>query len=270
MISCLSLFVPLYIGASGMQAQQNAVETIAHNLANMNTTGYKRRRVAQQDLLYVKRREVGSVTSTAAGTIDPSGNEVGLGVKTVGTYVINEQGVPLQTTHPYHLCIEGPGYFQIQMPDGSIAYTRDGSFDLNATSTIVTRDGLTVLPGITIPQNTLSVTINAEGEVMAKIDGQVALQNIGQFEIVTFPNNNGLNSIGNNLLLESPASGSPIVGAPKSPGFGGVLQSYIEGSNVNPVSEITDLISAQRAYEMNSKIIQAADQMMTTMSQGVR
>jgi flagellar basal-body rod protein FlgG len=259
-------FVPLYIAASGMQSQQNNVEAIAHNLANMSTTGYKRRRVSQQDLLYIRRRSPGSTTSNA-GTLAPSGLEVGLGVKSVGTYKVLEQGVPTQTFNPYHLTIQGEGYFQVQRADGSIAYTRDGSFGLSPERVIVNKDGLTVQPGITIPQNALGVNINEQGEVFARIDGTVGEQRVGQIELATFPNPGGLEDIGDNLALETPASGTPLLGTPGGSGYGTLLQSYLEGSNVNPVSEITGLIMSQRAYEMNTKVIQAADQMLSSIGQ---
>jgi flagellar basal-body rod protein FlgG len=263
---CIHLFMPLYIGASGMQAQQSAVETIANNLANMGTTGYKRRRTANQDLLYIQRRRVGSLTSVG-GDVVPTGMEIGLGVKTVGIYTVNEQGSPTQTSHPYHLAIQGNGYFQLLMPDGSISYTRDGTFDLSPNGVIVSRDGLVVQPGITIPQNTINITINTIGQVIAQIDGQIPLQTVGQLSLASFINGNGLQSVGDNLLRESPSSGAPIVGNPGDPGFGTLLQNYIEASNVNPVTEITNLITAQRAYEMNAKIIQTSDKMMDTMNQ---
>lgn len=263
---CIHLFVPLYIGASGMQAQQTAVETIAHNLANMGTTGYKRRRSANQDLLYVQRRRVGSTTS-AGGDIVPTGMDVGLGVKAVGIYPILEQGAPSQTYHPYHLAIQGNGYFQVLMNDGSIAYTRDGTFDLNATGVIVNRDGLVLQPGITIPQNQASVTINGIGQVIVEIDGQVPLQTAGQITLANFINPSGLQAIGDNLLKETPSSGPPIVGNPGDVGFGTLLQRHVEGSNVNPVSEITNLIMAHRVYEMNAKVIQTSDKMLDVMNQ---
>lgn len=262
----MCLFLPLYISATGMQAQQTQVETIAHNLANMNTTGYKRRRAANQDLLYIQRRQVGSQSSNDSTTL-PTGMDIGLGVKTVGVYSVNEQGVPLQSNHTYHLTIQGNGFFQVLMPDGTIQYTRDGTFDLNSQGIIVTRDGLIVQPGITIPTNTLNVTINSTGQVIVQIDGQIPLQTVGQINLATFINPNGLRQVGDNLLQETPSSGAPIVGNPGDVGFGTLLQGYLETSNVNPVTEITNLITAQRGYELNSKVIQASDQMLASMVQ---
>ena len=256
----------LSIGATGMLAQQLNVETISNNIANLTTTGYKRQRAEFQDLLYQNQRRVGS-TSSDAGTIVPSGIQVGLGVKAGAIYRINEQGNINPTGNTLDVAVNGQGYFQIQLPNGDTAYTRAGSFQLNAQGTLVTADGYQVQPGITIPQNTVDITINPNGEVLAKIDGQIEPQNVGQIQIATFPNTAGLEAIGDNLLLETPASGQAITGNPGAPGFGRVLQGALETSNVNIVSEITQLISAQRAYEMNSRVISTTDQMLQTISQ---
>lgn len=256
----------LSIGATGMLAQQLNVETISNNIANLTTTGYKRQRAEFQDLLYQNQRRVGSASSDA-GTIVPSGIQVGLGVKAGAVYRINEQGNINPTGNTLDVAVNGQGYFQIQLPNGDTAYTRAGSFQLNAQGTLVTADGYQVQPGITIPQNTVDITINPNGEVLAKIDGQIQPQNVGQIQIATFPNTAGLEAIGDNLLLETPASGQAITGNPGAPGFGRVLQGALETSNVNIVSEITQLISAQRAYEMNSRVISTTDQMLQTISQ---
>lgn len=256
----------LSIGATGMQAQQLNVEVISNNIANLSTTGFKRSRAEFQDMLYDSLRRVGSA-STDTGTVLPSGLQVGLGVKPVATYRINEQGDMTVTDNQYDLAINGRGYFQIQMADGTTAYTRDGSFQANANGVLVTSDGLQVLPTITVPSNATSVTVNASGQVLATIDGQVSQQNLGQLQLATFVNPTGLEAIGDNLLKESSASGSPVVGNPQATGFGSLEQGYLESSNVDIVSEITTLIAAQRAYEMNSRIIKTADDMLSTVSQ---
>ncbi|MFY8095752.1 MAG: flagellar basal-body rod protein FlgG [Niveispirillum sp.] len=256
----------LSIGATGMLAQQLNVETISNNIANMTTTGYKRQRAEFQDLLYQNQRRVGS-TSSDAGTVVPSGIQVGLGVKAAAIYRINEQGNINPTGNTLDLAINGQGYFQIQLPNGETAYTRAGSLQLNAEGTLVTADGYQVLPGIVVPQNTVDITVNPNGEVLAKIDGQTVPQNVGQIQLAAFPNNAGLEAIGDNLLLETPASGQAITGNPGAPGFGRVMQGAVETSNVNIVAEITQLITAQRAYEMNSRVISTTDQMMQSVSQ---
>jgi flagellar basal-body rod protein FlgG len=256
----------LSIGATGMLAQQLNVETISNNIANMTTTGYKRQRAEFQDLLYQNQRRVGS-TSSDAGTVVPSGIQVGTGVKAAAIYRINEQGNINPTGNTLDLAINGQGYFQVTLPNGDTAYTRAGSLQLNAQGTIVTGDGYQVVPGIVIPQNTVDITVNPNGEVLAKLDGQIAPQNVGQIQIANFPNTAGLEAIGGNLLLETPASGQAIAGNPGAPGFGRIAQGAVETSNVNIVAEITQLITAQRAYEMNSRVISTTDQMMQSVSQ---
>ncbi len=255
----------LNIGATGMLAQQLNVEVISHNIANMNTTAYTRRRVEFQDLLYQNLRRVGS-DSSDTGTIVPAGVQVGLGVKTAAVYRITEQGNLTLTENTLDLAINGEGYFQVELPSGETAYTRSGAFQLSATGEIVTVDGFKVLPGITIPNNAIDITINASGEVLVQIDGQVNPQNVGQLQLARFPNEAGLLAIGDNLYLETPASGTATTGTPESSGFGRVQQGFLETSNVNVVEEITNLITAQRAYEMNSKVIETSDQMMATMT----
>jgi len=253
------------IAATGMMAQQTNVDVLSNNIANMTTTGFKRRRAEFQDLLYQNLRRVGS-TSSDAGTVVPAGVQVGLGVKTAAIYRISEQGALNQTENRFDLAIRGNGYFQVELPSGDPAFTRDGTFSLSDTGELVTADGFRVAPGITIPANAVDVTINASGEVLAKIDGQIALQNVGQISLSTFPNEGGLEALGQNLFVETPASGAATQGVPASPGFGSVLQGFVESSNVNVVSEITSLITAQRAYEMNSRVISASDEMLSTLS----
>ncbi|MBK1660554.1 flagellar basal-body rod protein FlgG [Paracraurococcus ruber] len=255
----------LQIAGTGMMAQQTNVEVISNNIANMSTTGYKRRRAEFNDLLYQNMRRVGS-QSSENGTILPSGTQIGLGVKTSAIYRISEQGSLQQTENRFDLAIRGNGYFQIQLPSGEIAYTRDGTFGLSPEGLVVTAEGFQVLPGITIPAAARDVTINAAGEVLAKLDGQLNPQNVGQIQTAIFANEGGLEAIGDNLLLATPASGQAQIAAPGQPGHGQLLQGFIESSNVNVVQEITSLITAQRAYEMNSKVITASDEMLSTLS----
>ncbi len=255
----------LDIGATGMLAQQLNVEVISHNIANMNTTAYTRRRVEFQDLLYQTLRRTGS-QSADDGSIVPAGVQIGLGVKTAAVYRITEQGNLTLTENSLDTAINGEGYFQITLPNGETAYTRSGAFQLSQDGTIVTVDGFTAQPNITVPANAIDITINSSGEVLVKVDGQVAPQNIGQFQLATFANEAGLLAIGDNLFVETPASGTAATGTPGSSGFGQIQQGFLETSNVNVVEEITNLISAQRAYEMNSKVIETSDQMMATVS----
>jgi flagellar basal-body rod protein FlgG len=256
----------LNIAATGMLAQQLNVEVISNNIANMNTTAYKRQRAEFQDLLYQDERRVGS-TSSDSGTIVPSGIQLGLGVRTAAVYRMTGQGQIVTTENSLDLAIQGKGYFQVELPSGETAYTRAGSFQLSPEGQIVTANGYTVLPGITVPNDAVDVTVNASGEVQVTIAGQVQPQTVGQLEFATFPNEVGLQALGDNLFAETPASGNPTTGVPGSTGFGTVLQGYLETSNVDVVQEITNLIRAQRAYEMNSKVIETTDQMLQTTSQ---
>lgn len=255
----------LDIAGTGMQAQQTNVEVISNNIANMTTTGFKRRRAEFQDLIYQDLRRVGS-NSSDSGTVVPSGAQVGLGVKTAAIYRINEQGNLQQTSNSLDLAIQGNGYLQVTLPSGDTAYTRDGTLALASDGTIVTSDGYSVAPGITVPTNAQSITINASGQVQVTLAGQTAAQTVGQLQLAVFPNDAGLDAQGDNLLLQTAASGAPTTGNPGASGFGSVMQGFVESSNVNVVSEMTDLITAQRAYEMNSKVITASDDMMQTLS----
>jgi flagellar basal-body rod protein FlgG len=256
----------LSIAATGMLAQQLNVEVISNNIANLNTTAFKSERAEFQDLLYQNERNVGA-NSSDTGTIVPVGVQIGSGVKAAAVYRLSQQGTLLNTNNSLDLAVEGLGYFQIQMPDGSTSYTRAGSFQLSSTGEIVTADGFTVEPGITLPQNTTNITINASGQVLAQVAGQTQPQTVGQLQLANFPNEAGLAAQGSNLLTETPASGAAVVGDPGTTAFGTIQQGYLETSNVNVVSEITNLIAAQRAYEMNSKVIQTSDQMMSTLNQ---
>ncbi|MFZ5608527.1 MAG: flagellar basal-body rod protein FlgG [Pseudomonadota bacterium] len=255
----------LSTAATGMLAQQLNVEVISNNIANMNTTGYKRQRAEFQDLLYQNIERVGA-TSSDAGTILPSGIQIGVGVKTGSIYRITEQGSLVESKNPYDLAINGRGYFRITLPDNTDAYTRSGSFQLSPVGQLVTPDGYIVAPGLTVPPDAIDVAINERGQIQVKLAGQIEPQLIGQVELVTFPNDAGLEALGDNLLAETPASGAPVVGVPGDVGFGTVRQGFVETSNVNPVAEITALITAQRAYEMNSKVITTADEMMSVTS----
>ncbi|MFC0386619.1 flagellar basal-body rod protein FlgG [Muricoccus vinaceus] len=255
----------LHVAGTGMLAQQTNVEVISNNIANMSTTGYKRRRAEFQDLIYQNLRRGGS-QSSEQGTILPSGAQVGLGVKTGAIYRISEQGNLSQTENRFDLAIRGNGYFPVQLPSGETAYTRAGTFALSPEGVIVTADGFPVSGGITVPSTARDVTINAAGEVLAKIDGQVAPQNVGQVQLAIFANEGGLEAVGDNMFLATPGSGAAQQGAPGAPGFGQVLQGFVETSNVNVVQEITNLITAQRAYEMNSKVITTSDEMLSTLT----
>ena len=256
----------MLIGATGMQAQELNVEVISNNIANISTTGFKRQRAEFQDMIYDNIRRPGS-TSTDAGNIVPTGIQVGMGVRPAAVYRINTQGNVTITDNPLDLSVSGRGYFQVLLPDGSTAYTRAGSMQLNAEGVIVNADGYPIQPAITIPNTAIDVTINSSGEVMIKQDGTTALSNVGQFQLANFVNPAGLEAVGNNLLKETPASGTATTAVPASAGFGEMRQGTIENSNVNVVSEITSLITAQRAYEMNSRVIKASDEMMSTVSQ---
>jgi len=256
----------LSIAATGMLAQQANIDVIANNIANMNTSAYKRQRAGFQDLLYQNIRRVGAASSDA-GTIVPSGVQLGTGVKTASVYRVTEQGNLTASGNPLDLAIKGEGYFRVTLPNGDDAYTRAGNFQLSPDGEIVTLDGLTVAPGITVPAGAIDVSINSSGEVQVKLDGQVQPQTVGQIELTTFPNEAGLEAVGDNLALETPASGTATSGNPGAAGFGSLQQGFLETSNVDPVSEITSMITAQRAYELNSKVITTSDQMMSTVSQ---
>ena len=256
----------LDIAATGMLAQQLNVEVISNNIANMTTTGFKRQRAEFQDLLYQDLRRVGSESSDA-GTVVPSGIQLGLGVQPAAVYRIVEQGNLTITENPFDLAISGRGYFTVELPNGDTGYTRAGSFQISPDGELVTADGYIIQPGATIPADAISVTVNANGLVSARVGGSATEQQVGQIELATFPNEAGLEALGDNLFIETAASGTATVGNPGATGFGTLKQGALETSNVNVVNEITNLIAAQRAYEMNSKVIQASDEMMANTSQ---
>jgi flagellar basal-body rod protein FlgG len=259
----------LHTAATGMMAQELNVQVISNNIANMRTTGYKRQRAEFQDLLYEHVNRVGTQTSSQ-GNILPAGIELGSGVKTVGTPRLMKQGELTQTSKDYDIAVRGEGFFKITLPDGRTSYTRDGSFELDAQGRLVTAQGNVVQPGITIPQNATSISINSQGQVSVTLPGSTTSNQVGQIELAHFINKAGLQSMGDNMYLETPASGAPQNGTPSNDGLGNLQQGYLEQANVEAVSEISDLIAAQRAYEMNAKVITAADQMLSATSNLMR
>lgn len=256
----------LGIAATGMMAQQTNVDVISNNIANASTTGFKSARASFQDLLYENLAREGAPTSDQ-GTYLPVGIDVGLGVRTAGTVRLNAQGGLTQTENQTDLAIEGRGYFAIAMPDGNTAYTRDGSFRLNAEGQIVTQQGYEVNPGVVVPADTTRVEIGETGIVSAYIGNDTTPVQLGQLTLATFINDAGMRPLGNNLLAATVASGDAQLNNPGDPAIGILRQGYLESSNVNIIQQITDLIAAQRAYEMNSKSIETADQMMSTANQ---
>ena len=256
----------LSIAATGMLAQQTNVDVISNNIANMNTTAFKRQRAEFQDLLYQQVSRPGAVAG-GGDARTPAGIQIGAGVKTGGVYRIAEQGALTKTDNRYDMAIQGQGFFQVTLPSGETAYTRAGSFQTSDQGELVTNDGYPVQPGITSPQGAVDVIVSKTGEVQIKLAGQAELQTVGQLQLASFISEAGLEAMGDNLFKETQASGQPVVATPGEPGFGTISQGFLEASNVNPVSEITALITAQRAYEMNSRIVKAADEMLQTTSQ---
>jgi flagellar basal-body rod protein FlgG len=259
----------LHTAATGMMAQELNVQVISNNIANMRTTGYKKQRAEFQDLLYEHVRRVGTQTSDQ-GTTLPVGIEIGSGVRTAGTPRVMSQGNMLPTSKDLDVAVRGEGFFRVQLPDGRYAFTRDGSFEMDQQGRIVTSQGYLIQPGITVPQNSSGLTINAQGQVSATAAGSTTPTVLGQLELAMFINKAGLQSMGDNLFLESPSSGTPQTGVAGQAGFGDLLQGNLEQANVEAVSEISDLIAAQRAYEMNAKVIAATDQMLQSTSAMLR
>ena len=255
----------LHTAATGMMAQELNVQVISNNIANMRTTGYKRQRVEFQDLLYEHVSRVGSQTASN-GNILPVGIDLGGGVKTVGTPRLMTQGTLAQTGNNLDLAIRGDGFFKITLPDGTFAYTRDGSFQMDALGRVVTAQGNVVSPGITIPQNSTGLTVNAQGQIAVTPQGSTTPTVLGQLTLTRFVNQAGLLATGDNMFTETPASGTPQDGLANVDGAGDIQQGNLEQANVEAVTEISDLIAAQRAYEMNSKVITAADQMLSATS----
>lgn len=251
----------LEIAAAGMSAQQTRVEVIANNLANMSTTGYSPRRAEFADLHYQQMVRPGTI-SAADGTVLPVGVQLGLGVRPTAVSVMIAQGPVAATGNDLDLAIEGQGYLEVQLPDGRAGYTRDGALKLTGDGLLVTSDGYPVVPDVTVPSDARSVSINAEGEVYAYFSDRVEPELLGQLTLSGFTNPKGLEAIGSNLFLETSASGPSLVATPGQDGLGTLRQGYLEDSSVDPVKEVTDLIEAQRGYELNSKVISAADQML--------
>jgi flagellar basal-body rod protein FlgG len=252
-----------------MMAQELNVQVISNNIANMRTTGYKRQRAEFQDLLYEHVRRVGTQTSEQ-GNLLPAGVELGSGVKTVGTPRLMTQGAIAQTGKETDIAVRGEGFFPITLPDGRTAYTRDGSLAIDAIGRLVTAQGNLLNPAITIPTNATGLTVNAQGQVLVTPAGTTTPTTVGQIQLAVFVNKSGLQGIGDNLFLETPSSGTAQLGTPNTLGFGNLMQNSLEQANVEAVSEISDLIAAQRAYEMNAKVITAADQMLQSTSSMMR
>lgn len=258
------MFRSLNVAATGMAAQEAQLDSIANNLANANTTGYKHQDTQFEDLLYQNVRAAGE---NADGTVAPTLNQVGTGVRIVSTTRKFSEGTLQQTGNPLDLAVEGQGFFAVTQTDGEIGYTRAGSFQLDAQGRITTSDGLPLEPPITIPADATAVTIAADGTVSVTQPGGHAATSLGQIQLTTFPNPNGLSATGHNLFLPTAASGEPITGAPAVEGRGTIQQGSLEGSNVDVVTEMVNMINAQRAYEMNSKVISAADEMLRNATQ---
>ncbi len=256
----------LWISKTGMEAQQTALDAVAHNLANSATTGYKRSHAAFEDLMYQNLRQVGANTAEQAQL--PTGLHLGLGVRTVGVARNFSQGGLQQTGGAYDMAVLGHGFFQVQLPDGSTGYTRDGSFKTNAQGQLVTNNGYLLQPGITVPANALSVNVTKDGNVEVTTSAnQTAPTQLGQIQLAGFINPGGLEPRGENLFAESAASGAPQAGAPDSGGLGPLQYGSLETSNVNVVEELVTMIQTQRAYEMKSKAVQTSDQMLQKLSQ---
>ncbi len=255
----------LWISKTGMEAQQMQLDVISNNLANVSTNGFKRANAVFEDLMYQNLRQVGT-NSTEQSQL-PTGLQVGLGVRTVATSRSFSQGSLQQTSNKLDVAVQGNGFFQISMPDGTTNYTRDGSFQVDATGQLVTSTGLPVAPGVTVPANATSIAIGGDGTVTAQIPGTVTPQDIGTIALASFINPAGLDPKGQNLFSQSPASGEPNEGAPGTNGLGSLMQGFVETSNVNVVQELVTMIQTQRAYEMNSKAIQTSDQMLQKLGQ---
>ena len=255
----------LWISKTGMEAQQTQLDTISNNLANVSTNGYKRAHAVFEDLMYQNLRQAGAASSEQ--TTLPTGLQVGLGTRAVATSRNFSQGNLQQSGNNLDVAILGNGFFEVQMPDGTTGYTRDGSFQVNATGQLVTNNGYPVNPGITIPVDARSVTIAADGTVSVLLPGEATAQSVGQIQITNFVNPAGLEPRGQNVYAETAASGTPNTGAPGQGGLGSLRQGFVETSNVNVVEELVAMIQTQRAYELNSKAIQTSDQMLQKLGQ---
>jgi flagellar basal-body rod protein FlgG len=257
----------LLTAATGMQVQQQNVDNIANNLANASTTGFKRTRLEFQDLLYQNMRSAGGASN--ASTNLPVGLQIGLGARVIASEKIFVQGDFKETQNALDMVIEGSGFFQVRQSNGDLAFTRAGNFHLNNQGQVVTASGESLEPAITIPTQATGLTIGTDGTVSMRIPGSATDSTVGQIQLAIFANPAGLEALGRNLFRETGASGTAIVGAPDSQGVGRVNQGYVEGSNVSVVEELVNMISAQRMYETNSKVISAADRMLGTINQAV-
>ena len=255
----------LWIAKTGLDAQQTNMDVIANNLANVSTNGFKRQRAVFEDLLYQTLRQPGAQSSEQ--TTLPSGLQIGTGVRPVATERLHSQGNLSQTNNSKDIAIKGEGFFQVQMPDGTNAYTRDGSFQVDQNGQLVTAGGFQVQPAITIPANALSMTVGRDGIVSVPLQGQTATQQVGQLTLTTFINNSGLESVGENLYQETASSGAPNETTPGLNGGGLLYQGYVETSNVNVAEELVNMIQTQRAYEINSKAVSTSDQMLQKLAQ---
>ena len=255
----------LSAGVTGIQAHQTMLDVAGNNLANVNTTGFKRDRAVFEDLIYQNVRQAGA--SSTEDTELPSGLYLGTGVRTVATQKLHSQGNIIQTNNSFDIAVQGNGFFQISHPDGSIVYTRDGSFGLDSSGQMVTQNGYQLDPAITIPANTLSVTVGSDGTVSAMVAGNNAPTQIGSITLAQFVNPTGLEAVGDNLYRESAASGTAQIDTPGTNGAGTLIQGSLESSNVNVVEELVNMIETQRAYEMNSKAISTTDDMLAYVSQ---
>jgi flagellar basal-body rod protein FlgG len=259
------MYPALWIAKTGLDAQQTKMSVISNNLANVNTTGFKRDRAVFEDLIYQNIRQSGA--QSTEDTQLPSGLYLGTGVRTVATQKLHTQGNIVQTNNSFDVALQGSGFFQVQHPDGTLVYTRDGEFGLDDTGQMVTQNGYLLEPNITIPQNTLSVTIGSDGTVSALVSGNTTPTELGQITVAQFINATGLEPIGDNLFRETASSGAPQIDVPGENGSGTVIQGSLESSNVNVVEELVNMIETQRAYEMNSKAISTTDDMLAYVSQ---
>ena len=259
----------LAIAATGMNAQAKNLDVIAHNISNINTTGFKRARAEFTDLIYATERARGT-TETANGAVVPEGTHFGMGVRTAAVRAVHVQGQIAETGNRLDLALNGPGWFQIEAADGTTVYQRSGAFNTNAEGQIVTLDGLRLQPGLTVPRDATDLSISPAGLVSVRLPGRAEPQEIGQIALATFVNDVGLTPLGSNLFAQSAASGEPQTGIAGDQGYGTLRQGFLESSNVQAVKEITALIAAQRGYEMNSKVIQAADDMASVVSRNMR
>ncbi len=259
----------LAIAATGMSAQQTNLDVVANNIANINTTGFKRARAEFTDLLYETINSQGTTRQVGLGEV-PEGAKLGLGTRLAAIRDLHLQGVLKNTGNPLDIAVNGRGWIQVRGPDGDALYTRAGAFNIDQNGQIVNIDGYALEPSITVPANVREITINGSGQISVLIEGQIEAQEIGQIVLSTFANEAGLEPLGKNMFAQTQASGTAVQGVPGSESYGEVSQGYLESSNVDPVKEIMELISAQRAYEMNSKVIQAADEMSSVVTQGMR